>query len=152
MRVCPQRKSPDNWSIDDQINFDLINFVDDPNCVICQRSVNKLNKKRGETSRRFSVEQICGKDDPECSDFMFNFMDFFYRPNSNQDALITCSELDVCLMPGRVQILGTNNKCNFGSAYWCLSAGHANACNVSIDTIRSDICYFIIMNLIINFR
>lgn len=119
------------WNIvdDDGIDFDLLNFVEDPKCKICQRSVSKLNELRGESSLKPSVEEICG-DDAECSEFMFNFADFFHQDDTNTDALIACSELDVCMIPGRVQLLGAT-KCTYGPSYWCLSKAHADACKTT---------------------
>jgi len=111
-------------------NFDFVPLFGDAKCLTCQNAVAKLNDLRGESSRRFSVEEICG-DDSECSDFMFNFLDFFSDENVNSDPYIACSELDICQLPSRVQLLGGLEKCRFGPQYWCLSAAHAEACNTT---------------------
>lgn len=133
MRLC--KDEFDNFiSLDktnSDIDFDLINFVEDPNCIVCTRSVNKLNALRGESSKLYSIEEICGDDDSECKQFMLDFKDFFLKNDYNRDSILACSELDVCLIPGKVQLLG-GSKCNFGPAYSCLSIAHSEACkNVS---------------------
>lgn len=109
------------------MDFDLINFVEDPNCVVCTRSVDRLNLLRGDSSRRYSIEEICGKDDPECSEFMLNFGEYFQNDEHNRDSILACTELNICLIPGKVQLLG-GDKCRFGPAYSCLSSAHAEAC------------------------
>lgn len=131
LKLCKNDEEFINWNNEGSMDFDFVNFVEEPNCVICQRSVDKLNEKRGDSSRKLSVEEICG-DDSECSDFMFNFQDFFQKDNVNRDSMLACTELDVCLFPGKVQLLGGDNKCLYGPSYWCLSSAHADACKVSL--------------------
>ena len=130
MKLCKDEfeEFSNNHVASDQMDFELINFVEDPNCITCQRSVDKLNAIRGKSSKQFTVEEICGKDDAECSQFMLDFKDFFLQDH-NRDSILACTELDVCLIPGRVQLLG-GEKCKFGTAYSCLSSAHASACKI----------------------
>lgn len=120
----------------DDMDFELINFVEDPNCVVCTRSVDRLNAIRGDSSRKYSIEEICGKDDPECSEFMLNFQDFFLTDEHNRDSILACTELNICLIPGKVQLLG-GDKCRYGPAYSCLTSAHAEACKTVSDPLCS---------------
>ena len=101
LRLC-KNEAINRISIDkpDDMDFELINFVEDPNCIVCTRSVDRLNVVRGESSKKHSVEEICGKNDPECSEFMLNFQDFFLENDYNRDSILACTELNVCLIPG----------------------------------------------------
>ena len=47
-----------------------------------------------------------------------------------------CKSIDICMIPGQVQVLG-GRKCSFGPKYWCLTEAHAAACDVSLDHLRS---------------
>jgi len=130
-RICKQHLRLCKENASNMIsNLDFVSIVEDSKCQVCQRSVARLNELRGESANRFSVEEICGEDS-ECSDFMFAFQEFLQADNTNSDPLIACSDLDVCLIPGRVQLLGSETKCNLGPSYWCMSAAHADACRAT---------------------
>lgn len=114
----------------DNFEIDLINFIEDENCVLCTKTVNKINKVRGNSQRQVSVDEVCEEDDADCRRFMVDFQDFFVKGDHNVDGLVACSELDVCFAPGRIQLLG-GPKCTFGPSYWCLSSTHAESCNAA---------------------
>lgn len=44
--------------------------------------------------------------------------------------------IDICFTPGNVHLLG-GHKCTFGPSYWCHTAAHADACNVSFEKIAN---------------
>lgn len=122
----------------DNFEYELIDFIEDKNCLLCTQTINKLNDIRGDSQRQVSIDEICSEEDFDCRKFMVDFQDFFVKGDHNVDSLVACSELDICLAPGRVQLLGGKEKCAYGPSYWCLSASHAEACD-SADFCKNNV-------------
>lgn len=127
LKLCKDDEFIEMVEEENLIDFEMVNFSEDPNCLLCTRSVDRLNDLTdGDNKKNVTIEKICGED-TECKSFLVDFKDFFLNNDYNTDSLIACAELDFCLVPGRVQLLG-GKKCNFGPAYSCLSSAHAKAC------------------------
>jgi len=137
MGMCPAQKIA---RVPLQKAVEAPKFGDDPQCVVCEFVMTKLEEELKDKSTqdeiRTAVENICTKlpnsISKQCTKFVEQYANLIISLIDTVPPKEICSQMGMCpAQKKKVTMLGAN-ECTYGPSHWCSDPKIAAKCKVSL--------------------